>query len=161
MGKRCESRGNTTHKLASLIPDPSSPSLIPHPPTLQACRLPSSTACGTITPGRVAARQAETQSVAPGVTRFLRGCHDALDDRGNPVHPLDSWILRGACRRRPDSPPARHRGHLRHLSSDHRQAGRLGGLSSDAECCSHFDNLEVGAALLVWTADSIWLPHTQ
>src|ERR1051325_11290245 len=116
---------NTTHKLASLIPDSSSPSLIPHPPTLQACRLPSSTACGTITLGRVAARQAETQSVAPGVTHFLRGCHHALDDRGNFVHPLDSWILRGARRWRAYSPASRHRGHRRHLPTDHGQARRL------------------------------------
>src|SRR5438477_367395 len=77
-------------------------------------------------PKRGYAQRRGKLSVAPGVTHFLRGCHHALDDRGNSPHPLDSRVFRSARRWGADPSVARDRSNRDHLPSHHRAAGRLG-----------------------------------
>jgi hypothetical protein len=63
--------------------------------------------------------------VAPGVSHFLRGCHNALDDRSNSVDPVGAWLFRGACRWRLDPPSAGDCGNRDHLSPGHGTTSRL------------------------------------
>jgi hypothetical protein len=74
-----------------------------------------------------------TFRVAPGVSHFLRGCHNALDDRSNSVDPVGAWLFRRACRWRLDPPAAGDRGDRDHLSPGHGTTSRLGaGAAVDA-----------------------------
>src|SRR6267378_3136086 len=71
-------------------------------------------------------------AILPDVTHFLRGCHHALDDRGNSLHPVGARILHRARGWRADPPSAGDSGNRGRLSPDHRSTRRLAADSSAA-----------------------------